>query len=100
MRTLFEELVEVGGEKKPRTFVIEDVGYDGVVKDPGNEDEILEKKSKAFVMAHDQGAPTYYERVAATAPLLNEQMPASARIVDESGKPSTDLSKLYQKVMV
>lgn len=108
----YAEPVEVHGEKRPRTFVIEDSGYDGVVKDPENEDEIHEKKRRAFEMANDRGAqvplgifyqietPTYYERVAATAPLLNEQMPASARIADASGRPVADLSKLYQKITV
>jgi len=108
----FSEMVEVGSEKRPRTFVIETQGYDGVVKDPANQDEIDEKKKKAFEMAHYRGAqvplgifyqvdlPTYYERIAATAPMLNQYTPAQAPIADGQGKPSTNLGKIYETLLV
>ncbi|HXV28132.1 MAG TPA: thiamine pyrophosphate-dependent enzyme [bacterium] len=108
----FAETVEVGSEKRPRTFVIETQGYDGVVKDPSNQDEIDEKKRKAFEMAQYRGVqaplgifyqvelPTYYERIAQTAPILNQHTPAAAPIADSNGKPTTDLTKTYETLLV
>jgi hypothetical protein len=104
--------VEVEGEKRPRCFVIEEQGYDGRVKDPTNQDEIDEKRKTAFEMAHYRGAqvplgifyqielPTYYERVAATAPILNQYAPATAPIADEVGLPTTDLATTYESILV
>ena len=108
----FAEAVEMEGQKKPRCFVIEDQGYNGVVKDPANQDEIAEKKRKAFEMANYRGVqvplgvfyqvelPTYYERLAATAPILNQFTPAQAPIADTSGHPTTSLTKPYESILV
>ena len=108
----FSAMVEIHGEKKPRLFQIESEGYDGVVKDPANLDEIDQKKKRAFEMANYRGEqvpigvfyqvelPTYYERLAATAPVLNEHTPAGAPIADSSGKPTTDLAKPAQAFLV
>jgi 2-oxoglutarate ferredoxin oxidoreductase subunit beta len=108
----FAETVEVRGAQAPRTFIIEDQGYNGTVSDPNNPDEIDEKKKQAFDMAHYRGAqvplgvfykvnlPTYYDRMTDTAPVLKEQTPANARIADASGRPATDLTKPCQSVLV
>ncbi len=108
----FSAMVEIHGQKKPRLFQIESEGYDGVVKDPNNQDEIDQKKKQAFEMAHYRGEqvpigifyqvelPTYYERVAAAAPILNQYTPAGAPIADANGRPTTDLSKTYSSVLV
>jgi 2-oxoglutarate ferredoxin oxidoreductase subunit beta len=108
----FAEMVEIHGEKKPRCFIIEDQGYDGVVKDPANQDEIDEKKKQAFGMAQYRGeqvplgvlfqveVPTYYERLAASAAILNQFSPANAPISEPSGKPTTNLAKTYESLLV
>lgn len=108
----FSQTLEIHGQKKPRLFQIEAEGYDGVVKDPANEDEIQEKKNRAFEMAHYRGeqvpigvfyqveVPTFYERVAASAPILNEFSPAAAKVADDKGKPTTDLGKVYASILV
>ena len=108
----FSSMVEIHGQKKPRLFQIESEGYDGAVKDPNNQDEINQKKKQAFEMAYYRGdqvpigvfyqidLPTYYERVAVAAPILNEQTPAAAPIADANGKPLTDVTHTYNSILV
>ena len=108
----FSQVVEVHGQQKPRIFDIEKEGYDGRVKDPTNEDEIVAKKKQAFEMAHYRGdqvpvgvfyqieLPTYYERIAANAPILNQYTPATLPTEDASGRPTTDLSKPLETLLV
>lgn len=109
----FAQMVEVHGQQKPRCFDIErEENYDGRVKDSSNEEEIIEKKKRAFEMAHYRGdrvpigvfyqieLPTYYDRIAENAPILNRYTPASLPTEDEKGKPASDLSKPLETLLV
>ncbi len=108
----FAQMVEVHGQQKPRCFDMEKEGYDGRVKDPTNEDEIVAKKKQAFEMAHYRGEqvplgvfyqvelPTYYDRIASNAPILNQHTPADLPTQDEKGRPTSDLSKPLETLLV
>lgn len=108
----FSQTVEVHGQPKPRIFDIEKEGYDGRVKDPANEAEIIEKKKQAFEMAHYQGPqapvgvfyqidlPTYYDRIAEVAPVLKEYTPVTLPIEDSDGRSTTDISRAKSAFLV
>ena len=108
----FSQVVEIHGQQKPRVFDIEKEGYDGRVKDPTNEDEVAAKKKQAFEMAYYRGdqvpvgvlyqidLPTYYDRIAENAPVLNEHTPVTLPVADERGRPTTDLSKPLSHLLV
>ena len=108
----FSQVVEVHGQQKPRCFDIEKEGYDGRVKNSSDENEIVAKKKQAFEMAHYRGEqvpigvyyqvelPTYYERIASNAPVLNQYTPTSLPTADEKGRPTTDLSKSIEPLLV
>lgn len=108
----FSQMVEVHGQQKPRCFDIEKEGYDGRVKDPANEDEVIAKKKQAFEMAYYRGAqvpigvlyqidlPTFYERVAENTPILKQYTPASLPTEDPSGNPTTNLSSALASYLV
>jgi len=104
--------VEIHGQQKPRCFDMEKEGYDGRVKDPTNEDEVATKSKQAFEMAYYRGEqvplgvlyqielPTYYDRIAENAPVLNQYTPTSLPTEDEAGRPTTDLSKPLTAVLI
>lgn len=108
----FSQVVEIHGRQKPRILDIEKEGYDGRVKDSSNEDEIAAKKKQAFEMTQYRGdqvpvgvfyevdLPTYYDRIAANAPVLNEHTPAALPIADNGGRPTTNLSNPLSHLLV
>lgn len=108
----FSQMVEIHGQQKPRCFDIEKDGYNGKVSDPNNLDEVAAKKKQAFEMANYRGEqvpigvlyqielPTYYERIAANAPILNQYTPASLPTADAASRPTTDLAKPLESLLV
>ncbi len=108
----FEEKVEMEGKEFPRVFPLEEINYDGRVKDPSNRDEIIAKQKDAYALAQPQERiplgifyqielPTYYERIAASAPVLKEFTPSTLPITDGTGtRPCTDLSSAYEEFLV
>jgi 2-oxoglutarate ferredoxin oxidoreductase subunit beta len=111
-RDWFEAAIEVEGRQLPRTFLLNETGYDGGVKDPDDEAEVLAKKKQAFEMTQPQSRiplgvfyrielPTYYERIAANAPVLREFTPANLPITNGDGSiPSTDLTGAYNEFLI
>lgn len=90
----------------PRVYKMEENGYDGVVQNPNNMEEVEHKMSGAFLKAQEWGnhipigifyqinLPTYMERLQARIPLLKTGTPANYKISDpNTGKPSTDISQ-------
>jgi 2-oxoglutarate ferredoxin oxidoreductase subunit beta len=105
--------MEIDGIKLPRVYKLEDIQYDGRVKDPENQDEMNEKRRQAFEISQVQGdrfalgvfyqieLPTYYERIAVSSPILKESTPVRLAIEDpKTHRPTTDLSKIYQDLTV
>ncbi|MBI2167328.1 MAG: 2-oxoacid:ferredoxin oxidoreductase subunit beta [Candidatus Omnitrophica bacterium] len=108
----FAQMVESHGQQKPRCFDIEKEGYDSRVKDASNEEEVLSKKKQAFEMAYYRGEqvpigvfyqidlPTYYDRIAVNAPILNQYTPVTLPTQDPSGKPTSNLSSALASYLV
>ncbi len=107
----FNKRVKDGVNMVPRMVHLEELGHDGVVKDPTNLDEVAEKQKKAFEMAYYRGEripvgvfyeiklPTYVERMQALAPMLKKYSPARVPFEDASHLPTTDLTKAYEELL-
>jgi len=77
-----KEWYDQGPQGKPRIYKLEDTGYDGVVQDPNNPDEIIAKKVQAMSRSYEWGdqipvgvyynveRPTYEEELATRRPSL------------------------------
>lgn len=98
------------GKAMPRTYKLEDTGYDGVVHTP---DEINEKMAHVIEKSNEWGnripigifyqnehVPTYQERIIARIPNYMESPPALQQIADEKGKPITNIEKLLDDLKV
>jgi 2-oxoglutarate ferredoxin oxidoreductase subunit beta len=103
-KEFFAETVEYEGNTVPRVYYLENEGYDGVVKNPNDQDEVNEKRLKAFEKAntieervplgiyYQINLPTYDELLAKNMPILQEYTPLELPYVDEQGRPTTDLT--------
>ena len=112
-KAYFSGTVEVGGKPMPRTYKVEETGYDGKVKNPNDPVEVAQKKEQALkqVMKIEERValgifyqielPTYYERFEANIPALKQYSPSKAPIEDpKTHKPITDLSSAYKDFLV
>ena len=101
---------EHGGKSMPRTYKLEDEGYDGIVHEPG---EINEKMSQVITKSNEWGdriplgvfyqnehVPTYQERIEARIPNYLEAPPAKQEIADERGYPLTNIGRLLKDLRV
>ncbi len=108
----FAEEIEISGAKYPRTYHIDEQGYDGKVHNPSDENEIQAKKLQALqkVMGQEPQIamgvfyqvelPTFLDRVKPNIPLLNQYVSAKMPIEDSAThKPTTDLSEAYAEVL-
>jgi len=91
-----------------------DESYDGIVKDPNDREEVIEKKVNAFKYAESLteddvpvgiiykiDLPTYEERIKANHPEMKLTSPATDEIYDPvTGKPTTDVTKLIESFKV
>ncbi|HUI05420.1 MAG TPA: thiamine pyrophosphate-dependent enzyme [Verrucomicrobiae bacterium] len=108
----FDEPVEWEGRTLPRTFRLDETGYDGRVADPADPDEVFSKQKQAFETAQPQPRiplgvlyqielPTYFDRLGANAPVLKEFTPFTLPITNGDGtQPLTDLSAAYTEFLV
>ncbi len=74
-----------GAPKTPRLYKLEETGYDPVVHDPNNEEELVQKKSQALVKSYEWGKripigvfyqinlPTYEDGLMERTPALREK---------------------------
>jgi 2-oxoglutarate ferredoxin oxidoreductase subunit beta len=102
----FAEMVDVGGNQVPRVYYLENEGYDGVVKNPNDINEVNAKQAQCFEQAHkveDRVAlgvyyqierPTFQDILKKNIPLLNEFTPVELPYYDPKTMiANTDLSK-------
>lgn len=102
----FAEMVDVGGSQVPRVYYLENEGYDGVVKNPNDINEVNAKQAQCFEQAHkveDRVAlgvyyqierPTFQDILKKNIPLLNEFTPVELPYYDPKTMiANTDLSK-------
>lgn len=88
-----------------RVYKLEESGYDGVVQNSNNMEEVEHKLVGAFLKAQEWGnhipigifyqinLPTYMERLQERIPLLKTITPVNYKISDpDTGKPTTDIS--------
>lgn len=95
---------EQDGQEIPRIYYVENDGYDGIVKNPGDINEVNQKRFTAYERLHrieDQvpvgvfyqiELPTYHDRLADNIPILKDYTPASLPIADDDNRPTTDLT--------
>ena len=100
------------GKPQPRTYKLEDTGYDGIVH--SNDEAEIEKKVQQAVMKsfefgdhtpigvfyQNEFVPTYEERLAARAPSYKTNPPAGQEIARPDGTPLTDISRLLEELRV
>ena len=109
----FAQLVETPQGKKPRTVKLEELGFDGRVRNPEDPEEVDRKRQAAFEMAHRRqeriplgifyqiALPTFEARLAANIPVLKESTAAALPIEDPAThRPITDLAHTYRELLV
>ncbi|MBI3615242.1 MAG: 2-oxoacid:ferredoxin oxidoreductase subunit beta [Candidatus Omnitrophica bacterium] len=110
------EMDEETGIKKaanPRLYRLEETGYDPVVHDPNNSQEIAQKMLQAFQKSQEWGEkipvgvfyqitlPTYEDRLKERVPALKQYTAATMPIYDrESGTPAVDITKALSELRV
>jgi 2-oxoglutarate ferredoxin oxidoreductase subunit beta len=98
------------GKTMPRTYKLEDEGYDGVVHDPS---ELNEKMAQVIAKSNEWGdripigvfyqnehIPTYQERIAARIPNYLQDPPALQQISESDGTPNTNIERLLGDLRV
>ncbi len=105
-----EEGKKVVGQ--PKLYKLETTGYDPVVHDPSNPQEVQQKQMQAFLKAQEWGEkiptgvfyqiriPTFEERLKDRVPALRTTSAAKAKICDAAGQPSTDITPLLNSLLV
>ncbi|MFN7181910.1 MAG: 2-oxoacid:ferredoxin oxidoreductase subunit beta [Planctomycetota bacterium] len=107
----FEEVVVPPHTK--RIYKLEETGYDYRVKDPTNQDEIIQKQTQALIRSFEweDKVPigifyqieisTYEERISERCPTYQEAPPALQQIYEPETKiPNTDISRLLEPITV
>lgn len=102
-----DRLEPTTGRPQPRVYKLEETGFDPVVK--GSDDE-FEKLMAAMVKSREWGdkiplgvfyrnelVSTFQERIAQRIPSYIEQPPSKQKISDDEGRPTADLSKLFEE---
>ena len=110
------EMDEETGIKKqvnPRIYKLQETGYDPLVHDLNNPEEISQKMLQAFQKSQEWGGkiptgvfyqinlPTYEDRLRGRVPALNQYTAANMPIYDPAtGTPSIDISKALTELRV
>ncbi len=110
------EMEEETGIKKvanPRLYKLEESGYDPLVHDPNNSQEVAQKMLQAFQKSQEWedripigvfyqiNLPTYEDRLRERVPALKQYTAATMPIYDSaSGTPSIDISKALSELRV
>ncbi|MEM0951600.1 MAG: thiamine pyrophosphate-dependent enzyme [Cyanobacteria bacterium P01_H01_bin.74] len=101
----FAEMVDLGGTQVPRVYYLENDGYDGLVQDSEDIDEINTKKAQCFERAHrieervalgiyyQVKRPTLFDILQKNIPLLNDYAPVDLPYYDENMIATTDLTE-------
>jgi 2-oxoglutarate ferredoxin oxidoreductase subunit beta len=104
--------LDANGKMQPRTYKLEETGYDGVVHN-GTEDEMEQKIQQALLKSFEFGdhtpigvfyqnefIPTYEERLTGRAPTYMSNPPATQEIAKPDGSPLTNIDKLLEELRV
>jgi 2-oxoglutarate/2-oxoacid ferredoxin oxidoreductase subunit beta len=107
-----EGLLDLAGRPMPRTYKLDQSGYDGVVKtdDVGEmEEKVKQAMMKSFefgdhtpigVLYQNERIPTYEERLNARMPTYTSRPPAEQAIARRDGTPLASISKLLDELRV
>ena len=107
-----EGFTDAGGKQMPRTYKLEEAGYDGVVKTP--ETDEMEEKIKHAMMAsfefgdhtpigvfyQNEHIPTYEDRLSQRIPGYRENPPGKQEIARKDGTPIAAVNKLLEDFRV
>ena len=98
---------------KPRLYKLEETGYDPVVHDPDNSEEVAQKMLQAFQKSQEWGEKiplgvfyqinlsTFEDRLRDRIPVLKQYTPAKMPIYDSAtGTPSVDISNALSELQV
>lgn len=107
-----EDLRDAAGKPMPRTYKLEQEGYDGVVHD-GNEQEMEDRVKQAVVKSFEFGnrtpigvfyqnehIPTYEDRLSQRMPTYRKNNPAMQEISHADGTPTASIQKLLDELRV
>jgi 2-oxoglutarate/2-oxoacid ferredoxin oxidoreductase subunit beta len=104
--------LDAQGKPQPRTYKLEDMGYDGTVKAEG-EDEAHAKLSQAVLKTFEFGdhtpigifyqnehVPTYEDRLNGRMPTYRASPPARQEIASADGTPLTNVEQMLNELKV
>jgi len=104
--------LDASGKMQPRTYKLDETGYDGVVHN-GSEDEMEQKIQQALLKSFEFGdhtpigvfyqnefIPTYEERLTGRAPTYMSNPPATQEISKPDGTPLSNIDKLLEELRV
>jgi 2-oxoglutarate ferredoxin oxidoreductase subunit beta len=104
--------LDLGGRPIPRTYKLEDTGYDGVVKSPAT-DEMEEKIKQAIMKSFEFGdhtpigifyqnedIPIYEDRLAQRIPPYKDSPPGRQEIARRDGSPAAIVSEMLEELRV
>jgi 2-oxoglutarate ferredoxin oxidoreductase subunit beta len=107
-----EGVLEPGGRPMPRTYKLEDDGYDGVVRTPQTvemDEKIKQAMSKSFefgdrtpigVFYQNELMPTYGDRLTQMIPSYSDNPPAKQEIARRDGTPTAVVRELLEDFRV
>jgi len=107
----YGEEVEMSGANYPRVYDIEAEGYNGMVQNPADAEEVNRKEIAALTKIRtkeDRVAigvfwqiekPTFMDRLTMTNPKLGDTPTYKMVIADAQGNPTTDLSATYAEFL-
>jgi 2-oxoglutarate ferredoxin oxidoreductase subunit beta len=104
--------LDASGRPQPRTYKLEETGYDGVVHN-ADEEEMEKKVQHAILRSFEFGdhtpigvfyqnefVPTYEERLTARMPSYKTNPPADQEIAHADGTPLANIDKLLEDMRV
>ncbi len=107
-----EGRLDASGRMQPRTYKLEESGYDGVVH-TGEEAEVEQKIGQAVMKSFEFGdhtpigifyqnefVPTYEDRMAKRMPTYRSNPPATQEIARPDGRPLANINKMLEELRV
>ncbi len=103
--------IEINGSETPRVYDIEAEGYNGMVENPNDADEVSRKEIAALTKMRTKedrigigvfwqiDQPTYMDRITASNPILGKTPAYRQQIADADGRPTTDISETLSSFM-
>jgi 2-oxoglutarate ferredoxin oxidoreductase subunit beta len=104
--------VEVNGAAMPRVYYMEDEGYNGVVNDANDFEEVVAKRGAAFEKIYSTEErvglgvyyqiqkPTYSDLLKDQMPILKEYEPIDLPYHDDDMNATTDIRSGYESVII